>query len=374
MARGNGIKRQKDGSWLVNIELGRDPDGKRRQHRKRFERKADAEAYRDQARADQRKGTFVLPAKATVRDFAAQWLEIGVRGNLADSTAIDYQETLDYYMLPRLGHVRLSDLRKPAVQAAFNDLAKEVSPTTVRHAHRVFRRMLNVAIEWNELAINPAVGVALPRAAKRQATIWTVDQAITFLKRAELAPDTAMWDLLLTTGARISEVVALTWPDVDFKNHTVRIAAAMSRSLHKKVDRNGPKTEGSERSLPLHRKTIAALKEQRKVQRAELLKTQIRPTIDYIFTSTPGIPLTRNAAYRRFKTLLASAGLPDIRLHDLRHTVASILLERGTPIPEVAQRLGHSSPLVTMGVYAHVLPDKQVEVTKRLGDLMYGDG
>lgn len=337
MARGNGIKKQKDGSWLVNIELGRGADGKRQQHRKRFERKSDAEAYREQVRTEQRKGTFVLPARATVREFACLWLEQGVRGILEDSTALDYQETLEYYILPRLGQVRLSELRKEAVQAAFNDLAKAVSPTTVRHAHRVLRRMLNVAIEWGKLAINPAVGIALPRAPQRPPTIWKPDQAMDFLERAALAPDTALWDLLLTTGARISEILALTWRDIDLKAGEVHIVAAMGRTLEKRIKRKSPKTEASKRSIPLHPKTIAVLKDHRRAQRETMLRTQVRPEVDYVFASQPGIPITRHAAYHRFKNLLKSVGLPEIRLHDLRHTVGSVLLERGTPIPEVTQ-------------------------------------
>lgn len=371
--KGDGVCQMADGTWMATIDYGRKPNGDRDRRRKRFATEREARTWKHEQETLKRKGMLPALTRETVETFARRWLSDVVRPSRRASTAADYEANVRLNILPALGKVKLSALTAAQVQSAYRAMAEQgSSPAKVRHVHRVLRAMLNHAVHEGALAVNPAIkaGKALPPVPRKRMKVWTPEQARRFLDVALMDAHGPLWDLLLFTGCRIGEALALTWRDVDFKAGEIRIEASMDPTSPR-VRQDAPKTEAGRRTIALPSALLGALKDLRRGQREAQMRGNFRPEVDYVFATAPGVPLTRHAAHHRFKRLLAKAGLPDIRLHDLRHTCASVLLSEGTPIPDVQERLGHSSPATTMNIYAHAIPGRQKAATEKLESLFY---
>ena len=194
--------------------------------------------------------------------------------------------------------------------------------------------------------------------------VWTPEQLRAFLKAIAEDRLHALWRLTATTGMRRGELLGLHWSAVDLDNARLRVETALIVTPDHELRFETPKTERSRRVVDLDAVTVAALRSHRKRQAAEELASLGAWPVDgsgggLVFTDEVGRPLPPAWVSRRFTALAKAAGLPRIRLHDLRHTAATLLLRAGTPAHVVAQRLGHASPSITMDVYAHTLEDQR---------------
>jgi len=197
------------------------------------------------------------------------------------------------------------------------------------------------------------------------------EEAARFLKMAATKPHGLIFELALWTGMRPEEYLALQWSDIDFGRRTAQIRRALVR--HKKtVQFEEPKTARSRRTVYLPEPLVQKLKIHKRKQAAEKLKFKgTWGPFDLVFCSVEGTPLSiPNLTYRYFRPILIAAELPRIRLYDLRHSCATLLLVAEENPKVVSERLGHSTVVLTLDTYSHVIPTMQQGATARLEKLI----
>jgi len=251
----------------------------------------------------------------------------------------------------------------------WDDLVAAVPGAVV---HRVLRKALNDAVLWGLLARSPLLGVKPPRQAAPEMRSWTPDEARHFLCVVEGDRLYALWVVVLATGMRRGELAGLRWADVDLDAGV--LAVRRSRvSVSYLVHEADPKTRSSRRTISLDPLVIGVLRAFRRCQLEERLAWGPAWTdTGYVFTSEDGLPLHPERITVLFGRLVASAGLSKVRLHDLRHTSASLMLAAGVHPKIVSERLGHSSVSITLDLYSHVIPGLQAEAAEKLGEMILG--
>jgi integrase len=372
---GSVYRRASDGRWVANVSLGY-VKGKRR--RRVFYGKTRREVV-DKLKValhEQQMGDLPPADRITVAELLDIWLRDTVKPSLTRTTYESYERMTRNHIKPQLGHIRLQNLTQPQVQKLLEALYREgKSARTVLYTRSVLHRALDMARRWGLITRNVSEGVEAPRGrAVRAAKAFTVDEARTLLEYAKGKPLEALYVLTVTYGLRRGEVLGLKWEDVDFDHGTLSVRRSVSR-LQDGLRERAVKTEQANRVLPLVGNVPDVLRAHLQRQRRERLRVgpKWRDT-GYIFTAPyGGIMEPRNLHYH-FKRDLAAAGLGDHRFHDLRHSAATFLIALGVPLPTVAAILGHSSPRITLDVYAHSLETEAGAGIEKMGKLLDGSG
>lgn len=351
------VYKRKDGRWAASISL---PDGKRRT----FYGRTAAEA-RDKLIANRQAIARGLPLpseQVTVARFAQDWLA-GIQASVRPVTWQHYESLLRVHVFPTLGHIRLSRLQPSQLQRLYSDrLESGLSPTTVRHVHKVLHLMLERAVRWGAVVRNVAHLTDPPQAVRRDLPMVTAKDAGRLLAVAHDHRLEALFVLALTTGARMSELLGLTWTAIDLDRGSITIRATLQR-IDKIPQLVETKTVGSRRTVSLAPMAVAALRRHRTRQMEEALGVgpAWNNSLELCFTSQVGEPLKRHSVLRRdFKPLARAADFPpSLTFHDLRHIAASLALSQNVPWTLVSEMLGHANVSTTMNVYAHTVPGTQ---------------
>ena len=372
------IIKRGDRTWLVRIFMGRDAKGKQVFHHKTIHgTKKDAEQYRNKAVREKDLGTFIEPSPITVDDYMKRWLETAARPRLRDNTYREYEGLLCRYVSPTLGGKRLSDVRPLDIQSLYTTMfEKNLSARTVRFTHSVLSSAFKQAVRWRMLLQNPCGSVELPRKVSQEMQSLTPIEAARFLAEAASDRWVALFVLALASGLRPSEYFGLKWSDVDLEQGLVTVQRSLIWRSYKSGDWyfGEPKTPRSRRRIPLPNSVVRALIQHKRRQAEERLKEGAAyKNLDLIFATSEGQPLIRlNVIQKHFKPILERAKLPaTLRLYDLRHTCATLLLAANENPKVVSERLGHSSITLTMDVYSHVLPDMQQGASDKLERILF---
>jgi integrase len=306
-------------------------------------------------------------------DYLTAWVE-SKRPGLAPTTHDSYD--LNRRRLePLIGTVRLDTLRPKDVQQAYQALTdKGLKPKSVRQVRSLLHAALQDAVRLGLVPMNVVDSTSPPRNEHHEMQTLTAPQLKTLFTTTKDDPLHAFWVLLGTTGLRLGEALGLRWPDIDLEVGTVRVQRALQRQRGKGLVFTSPKTAQSRRTLDLTKVAIQALKEHqaRWEDRKEMLAARWKGT-DVVFVTDIGTPLEPTRIVGRFGKLLEQACLPRIRVHDLRHTAATLALQQGVSAKVVQEMLGHSSITLTLGTYAHVLPPMRREAANRLDALFSPD-
>ena len=301
----------------------------------------------------------MAPSRQTLGAFLDTWIE-GVRNELALTSWTGYRDMIRRWIKPHLGGKRLVELTPMEVKAWHGALidhggvgGRPLSVRSVQYAHRVLHRALADAVRWNLIPINPASGARAPRVKHAELTVWTSDEAATFLRHVSDDRLAALWILALHTGMRRGELAGLRWKDVDLDAGTLSVVQQRTNANHEVVV-STPKA-GSQRQILLAPATVAALRQHRTVQLQERLALgEAWTDTGYVFVDEAGQPYHPHSYLAMFRRACARAGVPPIRLHDVRHTMATLALQAGVHPKVVQEQLGHSAINVTMDIYSQV--------------------
>jgi integrase len=301
-----------------------------------------------------------------VGQYLDHWLDICARPRLRAKSFRDYSTLLARYVSPRLGDRRFGELSPAEIQGLYSELLnRKLSPRTIRYTHSVLFSALRQAVRWKLLLTNPAEEVYLPRHSRRRFTIFDLEQAKQFIAAISGHRYEVLFALAMTTGMRPSEYLALTWSDFDLEHGCVSVSKTLQH-WERSWFFEDTKRERSRRTIKLQSwvtTLIRILKEKAKAAGAK--------TNDLVFTSERSGPIHEaKLVERHFKPLLVSAGLPNIRLYDLRHTAATLALVAGVSPKVVSEQLGHASVAFTLEVYSHVLPHMQDEAAMKVEALL----
>jgi integrase len=364
-------------TFLLRVFLGRNATTGRRRYRNVNFRgtKSAAQTQLSSLLRDASLGLLVEPSRTTLGEYLDQWIEGAAKVRVRPRTLQGYKELLDRYIRPDLGNERLSKLTPLQIQRTYAGLIERgLSAKTVRHAHGVLRAALNQAVKWRLLIANPALAVELPKTRKKEMQALSPEQAALFLAHASNDRHGALFSVALTTGMRPGEYLGLQWKDVDLEKGLVVVRRTLVPQGDGGWDFAEPKTAQSARTIPLPRSVTRALIEHRKLQTAEKLKAGEKyEDHDLVFAGPKGHAIQlRNLVNRHFKPLLTQAKLPGtLRLYDLRHTCATLLLSQGEHPKVVSERLGHASVMLTLDTYSHVLPTMQQRAAERLENALF---
>jgi len=373
------VKQDKEtGTWCFVIDV-RSIDGKRKQLRRRgFTTKKDATLTMATVLADQARGTFLRPSKVTLGQFLLdEWLP-AKRASLRPSTARSYEQIIRTSIVPNLGSMALADIDGSALNTLYGylltdgrtetrrNLGSGLSAKTVRNVHGVLTRALRDAVRWGRILRNPCDAADPPRGASPEMTAWSSSQLAEFVWSVADHRLSAIWRLIATTGLRRGEVLGLRWTDVDLANGKMTIRS--TRIRHGQIiESSTPKTVKGNRTISIGPDAISALRTWRSAQAAERLQIGggWMNTDNLVVTNADGSGPNPESFSNLFRTLSKRAGLPVIRLHDVRHSYATAALASGVPVKVLSQRLGHADVGVTLKTYAHVMPGDDEEAARR---------
>jgi integrase len=363
-----------DGRWRATVSLGF-RNGKR--WRKSFEASTFEEVQQKVtvAKRDHQLGFNIAPERQAVGDFLHNWLQM-VKSDIGPATYVSYEGLVRLHLLPALGKIALSKLRAGHIeQFKALKLGSDLSPRTVQYCLHVLRMALTKACALELVPRNVAMLVEYPQVPHEEMRPFTPDEARQFLAVAKDDRFGALFSVALALGLRRGEALGLQWPDIDFISGTLRVNRALQR-LKIPGDKKGmlmlvePK-RGSRRAINLPRITITALLAHRAQQEQERQFAGTRwQEKNFVFTTKIGTALEPRKVNTEFCRLSEKAGLPRIRVHDLRHTCASLLLAQSVPYKEIQEILGHSDIRVTMNLYAHLYPEAKREAADRMDALL----
>jgi integrase len=376
--RGNNegsITRRPDGRWMAQVTIGRDPaTGKPRRATFYGKTRQEVADKLTKALRDKQQGTFVAPHKLTLGEWLDTWLKEYVCPTVRPLTYVSYETLARKHFTPVLGHIALQDLRPEHIQRYFNTkLGEGLSPRTLKLHRVVLGKALTQAERNGLIQRNVARFVDPPRQRHREWHTLSIDEVNT-----QLLPTLhdhrlgAAFLTLCTMGLRRGEILGLRWVDIDWQTNTIHIRQAVVRVRDRLVVQE-PKTESSRRTLPIPDVCQTALRHHRARQAEERLA--YGPGYEdhgLVFCRTNGAPLDPAVLNDMFARVLARAGLAHVRLHDLRHTFATLMLEHGVSMKTVQVLLGHSSIGTTMDVYAHVSLDLERQAMDTLNAALRG--
>lgn len=370
------VKRGKD-AWQVRIFLGRDQNGRTQFFNETVKgKRKDAERFENNKKRELELGIAVQHAKVSLNEYLDKWFKISAGPRLRERTYEDYVEYMRRYVRPSLGEKRLDKIRPLDIQSVYSRmLGAGLSARTVCYTHAILSSALKQAVKWQLMGINPAASVDLPKRQKTEMRALSPDEAVRFLKAASHNELFALFSLALSTGMRPEEYLGLKWKDIDLVLGYVTI----QRALVWKRKGGGwslqePKTPLSRRRLPISNSVVDQLKSHRREQLKDRLSLgSSYVNHDFVFATKIGTPLlASNLTRRHFKPLLERAGLSQsIRLYDLRHSCATLLLSQGVSPKVIAERLGHSTIVLTLDTYSHVLPSMQKDATEQLEEILF---
>lgn len=293
------------------------------------------------------------------------WLKSLKEGGAKPRTVECYQVAVDNLIAPHLGHVQLSKVTGFDGHRLLDKL-KEAgkSDYTRGYAFKVLRAALGYAVHLRSIPSNPLLGIRTPKREKREPTWWTPEEANAFLAATKDDPLYPLYVVAVDTGARIGELLALQWSEVDLRAGTMTIKYTLG-PVPRADARHAPKTAQSTRTVPLTSRALAALRG--RLER--IFGLGWAATCPWVFPSVNGSPMYQTNVTRRFVKAAKAAGVPRIRFHDIRHTHASILVRAGVDHAEAAARLGHTVPMF-QNTYVHVDQDQARAVVDKFAAIM----
>jgi integrase len=350
------IRQKRPGLWEGSVCLGG------RRHWVSGHSRAEVQA-RLRDLLNRAEGAIPQPGRITLGQYLERWLE-AVRPTLRPSSHAIYGHLIRLH-LSRLASVPLKRLSPLHLAGLYAELA----PATAVAAARVLHRALADAVRWGLIGQNPASLVKPPRPAPKERRRWTVDEARRFLAGADEGWYGPLWVFLLASGCRLGEALGLTWQDVDWQKGTVRIARSITHIRHQPLE-GEPKTAAGRRTVALPPFGLEALKRQRRQQALARLQAGSPPGWERVFTTRNGTIPDPGNLRRDFRRTCLRLGLPAIRIHDLRHLAATLLVAGGADPKTVQRRLGHATLQMTLGLYTHFLAEGDYQAASTLQQLL----
>ena len=365
------IRSKGKNSWQLQIYTGPGPDGKPRRH---FEtvrgRKGDAQRRLTELLTSLDKGIYTPPGRLTLAEHLKNWLQGYVKTNCSQRTLDGYQAIIEGHLIPNLGHHQLKQLNQQMIQAYYGQACEKLSSRTVHHQHRVLSQALKYAVRQGYLGRNPCQLVDPPSPKGKAMRTMTQSEATGLLITAAGSYYYPVIYTAVSSGLRQAELLGLRWRDIDIASPSISV----NRVLYKRrgiCQFNEPKTPHSRRKVDMTPKLAEFLGKFR-LERERLCHQLGKTTTldDLVFSNVEGEPLNPSSLSREFARIVKRAGLRNVRFHDLRHTFASLTLQRGVAPKVISEALGHASVAFTMDTYSHILPGMQSNAMALLNEVL----
>lgn len=377
--RGHLQQRSRD-TWRLKVYVGRSADGRKR-YVERTVHGSRREAERELARlvVEVDEGRHVASAPITVGELLDRWLEVKA-STVEANTERGYRWIVERYARPAFGDRKVASIRTLELDHWYQQLRSsggrrggQLSGRTVRYCHTVMRQSLEQARKWGLIARNPAVDATPPGARRTEIKPPTIAQVHDLLEAAfEFDPDFGvyLW-LLAVTGCRRGEACALRWTDIHWDPAEIALSRSIAQVGQQRIEKD-TKTHQARR-VAVDEATRDLLREFHLRARERALAVGVVLADDaFLFSEEPdgSAPWRPDVCTNWFGRLRAELGLDHVRLHDVRHFVATALGDAGTPIATISARLGHRDKATTLNIYSHSFPAADAEAGALMGALL----
>jgi integrase len=372
MASKRGFVKRRGTTWTAYWKVDT-AEGLRQRTKGGFATRKEAEAYLTTTLASIQVGRFTEPSKLTLTDyFVNRWLP-SRKASLKPSTYDSYERTVRLHIIPSLGHLRLQNIGPEHLDALYADmLAAGAARKSVRNVHAIMHKALRDAMR-KDLVIRNVADAAdaprQPRPGENEMKTWTASEVQEFFAAVKDHRLAVAYTLAAATGMRRGEVLGLRWTDLDLSKRRLVVAHTIL-SVNYKITEGTPKTVRGRRSMVLDDETVRLLTEYRKIHPPAEHRTELGRGL--VFAREDGGPIHPDYFSQTFERTVKKLGLPRIRLHDLRHTNATLGLAAGIPVKVISERLGHATTSFTQDVYMHAIPALEEDAADRLGKLLFG--
>jgi len=319
----------------------------------------------------------VKPHKKTVTEYLNEWLNHIEQTTIGRKTFEGHKEHIENYIIPLIGDIGLLRLEPFDIETMYTELRKSgrkkskggLSEQTIKHIHSTLNNALKRAVKWKLLTNNPCIDVDKPMPKKTEMQALDENETASLLRSVE---DTRLYAPILvavTTGLRRGELLALRWKDIDFKRHKLNVRQSVEVTKTS-LGFKEPKSKSGKRSITLPQITINTLLKHRKKQNEQRLMLGAGyKNLDLVFSDYDGDIWHPDVFSNVFSRHAKKIKLKTTRFHDLRHTHATQLLIQGIHPKVVQERLGHSTIVITLDTYSHVLPNMQEEAAEKIDSI-----
>lgn len=370
--RGNGegsITKLKNGLWMGRVTIGRKKDGKQDRKSLYGNTRAEVSSKMIALQNEIQTGNHIS-TNMTLAQWLTTWLKEYKAINLKPKTYDVYETQMVCNVIPDIGNIALKDLKQQDFQRFYNkkyNNGNGLSSATIRKIHNIINSALNQAVENDLMHKNVGKNVQLPKLVKPQVKAFTLQEQILFF---EAAKDYRLYNAFVVnvdTGLRAGELLALTWNDIDLENGLIRVNKNVisvknrdedADTKNKTIVQNSPKTEASNRTIPLTKRSLDILKEMYK-----------NKTTDIVFPSEKNTYISLRNYQRTFYKALEKAGLEKCSPHVLRHSFVTRCFERNVQMKVISEMVGHAKLAHTTDIYTHIMLDIKRDAVNALDEL-----
>jgi integrase len=368
------ISKGTDGRWHGYVSMGLKEGGRRDRRHVAAAKRADVVRMVRELEDQRDAGIRLVGGRGiTVEQWLDHWLTAIAVRRLRPKTYDNYSSIVRRHLVRLLGHHRLDRLQPEHVEAAWVQLSAEgLAPASVLLNHRILSRALTVAMQRGRVTRNVATLVDPPSVRRPEIVPLTEADARRVLQAAREIDNGARWSVALALGLRQGEALGVRWEDVDLDQGTLTVRHALQRRKGEGLVLVEPKSAAGRRTMALPPPLVDALRAHRGWQlQQRLAAANVWEDGGFVFAQANGRPFDAGQDWQAWKRLLTAAGVRDARLHDARHTAATLLLQQGVAARVAMQLLGHSQLSMTMH-YTHVVPELAREAANGMGEALWG--
>ncbi|TNJ64534.1 site-specific integrase [Paenibacillus hemerocallicola] len=381
------IVKRGENSWRLTVNCGKDANGKYIRHTKtvKCRTKREAEVEYAKFKIEVETGQYIKPQRMTFAEFVNEWRDKYAADHLEERTIYTYESNLKLRILPTFGHLQMEDVTPMHITNYLKSLGKEggrqdgkdggLATGTIEYNHRILRNIFTRAVEWEVVKRNPAAPVRKPKVSYKDVLPYNENEVQVLMQSLEKEPFhwQVMIKLAIHTGLRRGELLALEWKHVDWEKVQINVLQSVSSTTAGVARVKEPKTKKSRRKVGLSEAMLELLREYQRYQSEE------RKAIEdwqggehlFIFAHPDGKAFHHERPYLWFRAFLKKNKLRYIRFHDLRHTAATLLINKGVHAKVISERLGHGNITTTMNIYGHALQEADKDAANKVSDILF---
>ena len=361
--------RKRSKNYIVYLEyLDKKTNKKKQKNMGSYPLKRDATRRLNEIKEEIYKEELLFPNEITINDFILDFIEKH-KNNLSITTYNIYIGTCKKYIIPLLGDIKLSDIKPIHIQNYVDDLIGLLSPKTIKIHLNILNLAFKRAYKLKLIKENVVQYIEIPKIKKFKNNIYNSEDMRLLLEKSKNTPLQLPIAIASGLGLRISEILGLTWNNIDFNNNTITIDKITVR-YNGEVILKEPKTESSIRTITAPKEIICMLKQLKKDRLSNKLKGE-KTHKELIFYDKNLNPIAPDVISKKFKYFLRINNLKHIRFHDLRHSHVTMLIETKVPIKVISERVGHSSVNTTLNIYSHTLKEMDQEASDKISDTLF---
>ena len=361
--------RKRSKNYIVYLEyLDKETNKKKQKNMGSYPLKRDATRRLNEIKEEIYKEELLLPNEMIMKDFILDFLE-KYKTNLSITTYNVYMRTCKKYIIPLLGDTKLSDIRPIHIQNYVDDLVGLLSPKTIKIHLNILNLAFKRAYRLKLIKENVVQYIEVPKGKKFKNEIYNSEDMRLLLEKSKGTSLELPIVIASGLGLRISEILGLTWNNIDFNDYTITVDKITVRDGSKVILKD-PKTESSVRTITAPKEIISMLKQLKKDRLSAKLKGK-KSHRELIFYDKNLYPIAPDVISKKFKYFLEINNLKHIRFHDLRHSHVTMLIEAKVPIKVISERVGHSSVNTTLNIYSHALKEMDQEASEKISNTLF---